>query len=66
MKTIIRITKSVVRMFIISLVSFGICAIVALTILYIFGPSDATLRFGASTLLFGTIIVALMLGAFDD
>lgn len=65
MKTIMKITKSIVSLFIVTLISFGICAIVALSAVYIFGLNDTTIRFGVLMLFFGTILIALILGAFD-
>ena len=50
---------------IITLISFAICAAVALAVLYIFGISENTIRTCACIMFFGTILVALMLGAFD-
>jgi hypothetical protein len=52
-------------MSVIVLISLAICSIVALAILYVFGINNTTLRAGACIVFFGTIIVALMLGAFD-
>lgn len=66
MKTIIKITKSVLSFAIICVVSLAICTVVALLVLYIFGLSDTTARWCTSILFFGTILVALLLGAFDN
>lgn len=66
MKQIIRITKSIVSFFVVALASCIICALFALLIMYVFGITDSTIRVAASIMLFGTILVALVLGAFDD
>ena len=58
--------KSIVSFSLITLISFSICFAVALLILYIWGLNDDTIRAGASIMFFGTIFVALLLGAFDD
>lgn len=66
MKKSLRIAKSILSLCIITLISFLICFSAALLILYIFGPSDTTYRAGASILIFGSIFVAMILGAFND
>lgn len=66
MKKFLEISSTILSLSIITLVSMAICAVIALAVLYIFGISDATVRACVSILFFGTILVALMLGAFDD
>ena len=65
MKKFLQISRTILSLSIITLISFAICAVIALTIIYIFGISDDTIRVCVSILFFGTIVVALMLGAFD-
>lgn len=65
MKKFLQISRTILSLSIITLISFAICAVIALTIIYIFGINDDTIRVCVSILFFGTIVVALMLGAFD-
>ena len=58
--------KSIISFCLITLISFLICFAISLAILYIWGLNDDTIRAGVSILFFGTILIALMLGAFDD
>lgn len=66
MKKCFGLLRSILSFSIIIAISFAICFALALVILYVFGINDDTLRAGASIMLFGTILVALILGAFDD
>ena len=66
MNSTLKTLKSIVSFSLITLISFAICFAVALLILYIWGLNDDTIRAGASIMFFGTIFVALLLGAFDD
>lgn len=66
MKKFLQISRTILSLSIITLISFAICAVVALVILYVFGINDTTVRTCASIMIFGTILVALILGAFDD
>ncbi len=65
MKKFLQISRTILSLSIITLISFAICAVIALTIIYIFGINDVTIRAGACIMFFGTILVALILGAFD-
>ena len=65
MKKFLQISRTILSLSIITLISFSICAAVALAVLYIFGISDDTIRTCACIMFFGTILVALILGAFD-
>jgi len=65
MKKFLQISRTILSLSIITLISFAICAAVALAVLYIFGISEDTCRACACIMFFGTILVALMLGAFD-
>jgi len=65
MKKFLQISRTILSLSIITLISFAICAAVALAVLYIFGISENTIRTCACIMFFGTILVALMLGAFD-
>ena len=65
MKKFLQISRTILSLSIITLVSFAICAVITLTIIYIFGINDGTIRVCACIMLFGTILVALILGAFD-
>lgn len=66
MDNTLKTLKSIVSFSLITLISFAICFAVALLILYIWGLNDDTIRAGASIMFFGTILIALILGAFDD
>lgn len=65
MKKFLQISRTILSLSIITLISFAICAAFALTVLYIFGISEDTIRACVSILFFGTILVALILGAFN-
>lgn len=65
MKKFLQISRTILSLSIITLISFVICAAVALAVLYIFGISEDTIRTCACIMFFGTILVALILGAFD-
>lgn len=65
MNSKLKTVKRIVNFSFITLTSFLICFAVALLILYIWGLNDGTIRAGASVMFFGTIFIALMLGAFD-
>ena len=65
MKKFLRISRAILSLSIITLISIAICAVVSLLVLYVFGINDDTIRWCASIMLFGTILVALLLGAFD-
>jgi len=66
MKKFLQISRAILSLSIIALISFAICAVVALAVLYIFGISEDTIRTCVCIMFFGTILVALILGAFDD
>lgn len=66
MDNTLKTLKSIVSFSLITLISFAICFAVALLILYIWGLNDDTIRACVSILFFGTIFIALILGAFDD
>ena len=66
MKKFLQISRTILNLSIITLISFAICFAFALVVLYIFGIDEHTQRVCASITVFGTILVALMLGAFDD
>lgn len=66
MNSTLKTLKSIVSFSLITLISFSICFAVALLILYIWGLNDDTIRTCASIMFFGTIFIALLLGAFDD
>jgi len=65
MKKFLQISRTILNLGIITLISFAISAAVALAVLYIFGMNDNTIRACVSIMFFGTILVALILGAFD-
>ena len=65
MKKFLQISRAILSLSIITLISIAICAVVSLLVLYVFGINDDTIRWCASIMLFGTILVALLLGAFD-
>ncbi len=66
MKKFLQISRTILSLSIITLISFAICAAVALAVLYIFGISDGAMRACICIMFFGTILVALTLRAFDD
>ena len=65
MKKFLQISRTILSLSIITLISFAICAVIALTIIYIFGINDDTIRACVCIMFFGTILVALILGAFN-
>ena len=65
MNSTLKTLKSIVSFSLITLTSFLICFAISLAILYIWGLNDDTVRACVSILFFGTILVALILGAFD-
>jgi len=65
MKKFLQISRTILSLSIITLISFAICTAFALAVLYIFGISEDTIRTCLCIMFFGTILVALMLGAFD-
>lgn len=65
MKKFLQISRTILSLSIITLISFAICTAVALAVLYIFGINEDTIRAGACIMFFGTILVALILGASD-